>query len=1637
MKIKKTKDQHHFKKLKLSRVISAFIAVNTTVFTLSAVALPTETPNITTNTMRFEMIAMFDLVADRDVTHTSVTSGNWSDPSTWRNGRVPAQGDRVLIDSGTQVTVDGQYSESETVMTIRVDGTLSFASDVDTELWFDTLVVNRGGKLQVGTPGNPIQSAVSARLVVNDINGGLEINNRNSPDYDPYRHGQGILSHGRFTAIGEAKTSFTTMNGAQAGDTTLTLDISPSNWEIGDEIIIASTDREYDHEDRRTITSINGNRIGLDSALQYNHLTPAHTKAGLELKVHVANMTRNVVIETAPGNVGGSIFKRGLILMMHSNNTDIENIAVVNMGRTNKLEMVNDTRIGSNGSIQSIGSNPRARYPLHFHRAGYQGEAAIIKGNVVDGSPGWAYVNHGSNVDITDNVAYNTDGAAFIAERGDERGSFISNLSIRSEGMNNGIALGPKKDAGDFANTGSGFWFEGVGMLTVKNNVATGSKGHGMVVYTFKIDGADEIPTNMTISQTSDRTIAMDKVGPIEWSGNTVYSSGLGLSIGELNVRNERARFTDQLHWNVGTGYSWFYSNNVDLVNLTHINNLQQPWGIGSLMHHGADSLRYLNPYIEGLTVGLQVPRDSKRTPDREDRNLIQNGYFNNLVNLWVIQGRRHNDPLELLIKHPNFGTLTPSATRFASNQIWGALNNDGDQRGRNSQERGLYEELRNRISMDQQVDIFGYLDLRQAQKHRANAVHRIDVDIDLGDGLYRMWFAEQQAGNFVPFKRENDGTGGNPISSSSVGRTNNQLGNARAAAGRVLPGNARNNADFHFGGTIEGMRLHNLVAFERTGNGTPRPNGNIPPLAMDDSAVTNTNVSVDIDVLSNDTDRDGDALSVTMAINGMHGSTTVNSDNTITYTPDQDFDGQDSFTYTISDGNNGTGTATVVIQVGAMVNHAPIAVNDSVTTNQGESILIDVLGNDSDPENDVLTITSFDMADNGTISLLNNELVYQPDAAFTGTDSFGYTIDDGKGNQSSASVTVTVRESVTPPPPPPPPPSGLTAVDDNVSTNPGDKIKISVLANDTGGDRLKVDRVGNPSNGSVRIVSNNRIKYTPDRGFEGIDSFSYTITDRREGGQATATVTVTVGDGGSITPPGGLVANDDAVSTDEGRRVVIKVLDNDTGGDRLKIDRVGNPSNGSVRIRDKKKIKYTPNRGFEGTDSFTYTITDRRNGGQATATVTVTVGDGGVTPPPPPPPGNNAPVANNDSATVPFGDSSIAINVLENDTDADNDALSISAFSQAGNGTVTQNGAQLIYEPGANALGSTDSFSYTISDGNGGESSATVTVTIEEESVTPPPPPTNGGSAIFNEFGTITLDPTVEYSSRNARNVDSLAAYLHGNGNTSVFVTGKRGTLTRFDVDGNETGSIRLSGINGVIVFEGEVYASTQDGGDIHVYDPETLELKRRFGSGTLRRGEHDLDLWKSDNGISIAYVTDDGGRVYAFNAVTGEDLYSINTGIRNGLEEVEVIQRPAGLPSLLIVANENLDGNYGFQVYKISDTGADHVGNFGQGEWTEDAEGIVAAVAADGSGYLFATDQQSRQSQFYVYHFDNSADGNFRKIGTVRLSGVNNTDGNSLFQWAVSGAPEGMFLAVDDDTKGVGIPLHEIYRAAGIGFQ
>jgi large repetitive protein len=188
----------------------------------------------------------------------------------------------------------------------------------------------------------------------------------------------------------------------------------------------------------------------------------------------------------------------------------------------------------------------------------------------------------------------------------------------------------------------------------------------------------------------------------------------------------------------------------------------------------------------------------------------------------------------------------------------------------------------------------------------------------------------------------------------------------------------------------------------------------NSQPQAVNDSYQLQWNQPHQLRVLDNDTDADGDTLSINQA-SAAFGTVSINADsNTLWYTPDTDFVGSDTLSYSVNDEKGGSASATVALTV--YYNRAPVVTNSTTSTNDRTAIDINVLANASDADGDTLSISQA-VATEGTVSIINGTMLrYVPKAGFDGIDRIGFTLSDGRGGltQGEVRVTVTAFEVIT-----------------------------------------------------------------------------------------------------------------------------------------------------------------------------------------------------------------------------------------------------------------------------------------------------------------------------------------------------------------------------------------------------------------------------------------------------------------------------------------------------------------------------------------------------------------------------------------------------------------------------------------------
>ncbi|MDQ0610968.1 VCBS repeat-containing protein [Variovorax sp. W1I1] len=476
----------------------------------------------------------------------------------------------------------------------------------------------------------------------------------------------------------------------------------------------------------------------------------------------------------------------------------------------------------------------------------------------------------------------------------------------------------------------------------------------------------------------------------------------------------------------------------------------------------------------------------------------------------------------------------------------------------------------------------------------------------------------------------------------------------------------------------------------------------NDAPTAPDYAETTNEDTPVSGRVTGSDIDS-GDTLTYTKGSDPSHGTVTVNPDGTYTYTPNPDFNGTDSFTVTVSDGHGGTTTSTVTVTINP-VNDAPVFVDGGgtpVNTTDGYVFGYDenrpagtVLGTVHATDADSATVTYSILSGNdngyfaidpvtGAISLTAAGAAAFVNDYEAGANAHALVVGANDGTVTT-NIPVTLNEQNLNDAP--------TAPNDTKTTAEDTPVSGQIIGSDADGDMLTYVKGSGPAHGTVTVNADGTYTYVPGANFHGTDSFTVTVSDGH-GGTTTSTVNVTI-DPVNDAP----TVPNYTKTTNEDTPVSGQVVGSDVDGDTLTYVKGSDPAHGTVTVNADGTYTYVPGANFNGTDSFTVTVSDG-HGGTTTSTVNVTID-----------PVNDAPTVPNYTKTT---DEDTPVSGQVVGSDVDGDTLTYVKGSDPAHGTVTVNAdGTYTYTPGANFNG-TDSFTVTVSDGHGGTTTSTVTVTI------------------------------------------------------------------------------------------------------------------------------------------------------------------------------------------------------------------------------------------------------------------------------------------------------------------------------------
>jgi cell migration-inducing and hyaluronan-binding protein len=410
--------------------------------------------------------SVFAVVQAQNAGAPAVRQTRWSDPATWPNGKVPAAGDKVTIAKDKNVLLD---VTPPALGSLTIDGKLSFANNRDLELTTEWILLH--GELEIGTEAKPHTRAATITFTNNikdeDIG---EMGGTND------RSDRGImLMGGTLSLHGDRTNAWTKLaSTANAGSTSIQV-LNAAGWRVGDEIVLASTDFDPRQAERRTIAALRGNTITLDRKLDYMHF--GKVTFDVDERGEVGLLTRNIKLQ-ASADAAEAPFYGGHVMAMGASKMFVEGVEFNRMGQNLTL----------------------ARYPIHWHLVG-DAKGQYIRNAAIHDTYNRCVTVHGTNnLQIENNVTYNTVGHCFFLEDGIETGNqYIRNLAIQTKchtskpcDPTNLAPFGATGDGLNFKTTGqdskdvlipsdntvSSFWITNP-ENTYRDNVAAGSDSTG------------------------------------------------------------------------------------------------------------------------------------------------------------------------------------------------------------------------------------------------------------------------------------------------------------------------------------------------------------------------------------------------------------------------------------------------------------------------------------------------------------------------------------------------------------------------------------------------------------------------------------------------------------------------------------------------------------------------------------------------------------------------------------------------------------------------------------------------------------------------------------------------------------------------------------------------------------------------------------------------------------------------------------------------------------------------------------------------------------------------------------------------------------------------------------------------------
>lgn len=812
----------------------------------------------------------------------AVRSGAWSDPGTW-GGRRPAGG-AVFIPNGVSVVVDAV--DAARLKSVRVEGCLEMSSRVNSRITAETVYIAPKGEFVAGAPTAPLPPTITAEIIFPDLG---PIN----ASIDPMLLGKGFISASRVGIYGATKSPRAQFQRApRKGEQSIALAAAPVGWRVGDRLVVTGTRwiaRQYNGDTKtltaptedevRYVKAISGAMLTLDAPLSFDHPSPDGSMQG-----YVLNYSRNFRFATENG-AKAPVAQRGHAMAM-SPQTYIQGAEFFEMGRTDKSVRAIDagligTTVRRDNTTTFYAPSPTAnvkgRYGFHLHQVGFPADdmAPVIRDSAVWGSPGWGFAQHSSKAFFFRNNTFNTFGAGFVSESGDELGAWVENSAVRAVGLPRLVKDGADVAAFDLARTGDGFWLQGR-MIRMHRNLAAGMmSGMGYVFMHRGTDLAGARPLSLdfinaqlcTPGASRNRDQLLDNPQIQQFTDNEAFAAYTGFHVVKSNptTSHDMRSVIDAFRaFEVVNGIELTYSSRYLIKNAKLISAAAKTkWRT----HTGVDLLTntfdiaIVNSSVANFDFGVNLAK-SVTSSLFAPQSFTVAGLQSTGIRNAVLRGRDGSDQIL---------ASAPPPRRAAVAYKWGAGPTFIDKSGPNSVVRfagsktDSFGAIRYPMTANEfMLDYAGYNDLMRREG----------------------WFTLASGEKALA------------IADFYSDRMTGEIEQARIVA-----------------------RLHSMIRPPATRmDGAPANLGRLdpfgaPPAAANDQPRVASNGVAVFDARANDRSNDG-ALRVNAFTTARHGNVRLLPDGRFEYRPYPDFRGQDQFQYWIVNRQNAPAKATVSVTV-------------------------------------------------------------------------------------------------------------------------------------------------------------------------------------------------------------------------------------------------------------------------------------------------------------------------------------------------------------------------------------------------------------------------------------------------------------------------------------------------------------------------------------------------------------------------------------------------------------------------------------------------------------------------------------------------------------------------------------------------